>query len=272
MVKISLCIPLVWYALVQAAVKKVYAMAQHLVLLHGWGLNRLAWQGCLPALEPHWQCHALDLPGFGDAPWDPEQSTLAAVADTIADYIDAHCDGSAAVLGWSLGGLVATQLAYRHPAKVRHLLTLASSPRFLADDDTQPPWPGMQATIMQQFQRQLNDDFAATLKRFLSVQAMGSPTARQDIKALYQLLTAKPMPHSQALQCGLDWLASSDLRNLLNRLSMPVSRGYGRLDTLVPASVASALEVGSSYIFTRSAHAPFLNQQDDFVAWVNKAL
>ena len=59
-------------------------------------------------------------------------------------------------LGWSLGGLVASQIALRHPERVQALITVASSPCFSARE----AWPGIKPEVLAGFQHQLSEDFS----------------------------------------------------------------------------------------------------------------
>lgn len=248
-------------------------MAQKLVLLHGWGLNSAVWDTLAPKLEPEFEVHAVNLPGFGGEPWHADDVEIEQVADKIAAdlaHAQPHAEQEPVVLvGWSLGGLLATLIAVRHPQLVSRIHTVASSPCFVAHPES--GWPGMNAAVLATFKAQLDNDFEATLKRFLAVQSMGSPHARQDVKALQASVLSQPLADPRALAAGLDWLAMTDLREALSQLSMPLHRAYGRLDSLVPVAVARHISHGESQIFEHSAHAPFLNQTDDFCRWLSDA-
>ncbi len=232
-----------------------------LVLLHGWGLNSAAWQGVLPLLQPYFTVHLVDLPGFGDSPPLAEHSLNA-----IAQAVLAQTPEEAVWVGWSLGGLVATQAALLAPERVRRLVTVASSPKF-AQTDT---WPGIAPKVLDQFIASLAGDFKTTIERFLAIQAMGSESARQDIKALRGWLGEKPLPNQQALHQGLLLLQHEDLRAQLAQLDMPFLAMYGKLDSLVP--VATASEVAKLapdcevYVLDKSSHAPFVTDKEQFCA------
>ena len=235
-----------------------------LVLIHGWGLNRAIWQPVAEALAAEYQGLALDLPGYGLATFFPEPYSLEAITDQLAAQIPAQ----SFVLGWSLGGLVATQLALRYPAKVRSLALVASSPCFLQQQD----WPGMNAQVMQQFAGSLSANLALTVERFLAIQAMGSTTARQDIKQLKQAVLSLPLPQAAVLAAGLEILATTDLRPMLTKLSMPLYGCFGRLDSLVPVAMTTTLQelVPSAQIsvLAKASHAPFISHQPEFLLWV----
>ncbi|MGX5915428.1 pimeloyl-ACP methyl ester esterase BioH [Aliidiomarina sp. Khilg15.8] len=237
-----------------------------LILLHGWGLNGEVWQSLVPHLAPCFRVHVLDLPGFGDSEWHPEMKQIQYMSARIEDYIVTACSGPAHLVGWSMGGLIATDIALRQPALVRNLVTVASSPRFVAETN----WPGIQPSVLDEFQTQLSANLSATLKRFLAVQTLGSPHAREDMKELRQQLLNKPLPHADALAAGLNWLQQSDFREDLAKLEVPLTRYYGRLDTLVPVDVAERITVGEAQVFAHSAHAPFMTESEKFATTLRK--
>ena len=159
---------------------------QDLVLIHGWGMNGAVWQQTVDALAPYFRVHVVDLPGYGHSA-DSHGDSL----EDIAEQVLADAPESAIWVGWSLGGLVATHIALNHPQRVTKLVTVASSPKFAAER----PWRGIQPEVLAAFTEQLAQDFAATIERFMASQAMGSPTAKKDIKTLKQAVLSRPAPN-----------------------------------------------------------------------------
>ncbi|MDC2889767.1 hypothetical protein [Psychrosphaera algicola] len=78
---------------------------------------------------------------------------------------------------------MATQLAITQPEKILNLGLVASSPKFMADGN----WPGIQPAVLDQFANQLDNEHKAVIERFMAIQAMGSVSAKQDIKELKPL-------------------------------------------------------------------------------------
>lgn len=242
-------------------------MAQSFVFLHGWGLNHAIWTDTLELLPESVHAVALDLPGFGHSPWKPELADFDKTVEHVASQISTSFNHPVDIVGWSMGGLIAIRLAELYPDLIATLNCVASSPCFIARPDED--WPGIEAKVLAQFQTQLEKDFAATLKRFLAVQAMGSPTSREDTRRLQAHILAHPMPDPDALKAGLNWLANIDCRSALLTLDKPVKRLYGRLDSLVPSKLAYDFSLpGHAEVFSKSAHTPFLNQPKDFVKWL----
>lgn len=236
-----------------------------LVLIHGWGMNGAVWQDVIPALAEHFTVHWCDLPGYGYS-GDVTAESLVEITQAVL----ARAPQKAAWLGWSLGGLVATQAALLAPERVTQLMTLASSPSFMAREE----WRGITLDVLRNFQSQLASDFNLTVERFLALQAMGSPTARQDIKNLKQAVLERPTPQPSALALGLTLLETVDQRAELSSLTQPWLRMYGRLDGLVPVKTEAAITKlcpqSLSYVFQSASHAPFISHPDEFIAAVRQ--
>lgn len=233
----------------------------HLVLLHGWGLNAEVWNCINEELASHFTLHLVDLPGFGRSRGFGPMSL-----DEMAQQVLAAAPQNAIWLGWSLGGLVASQIALSRPERVSALVTVASSPCFSAQD----AWPGIKPEVLAGFQQQLSEDFQRTVERFLALQTMGTETARQDARALKQTVLSLPMPDVAVLNGGLEILKTVDLREPLSALTMPHLRIYGYLDGLVPRKVVPLLDSlwpeSESQVIAKAAHAPFISHPAEFCA------
>lgn len=244
---------------------QVSGQGQDLVLVHGWGMNGAVWQQSVDALSQHYRVHVVDLPGFGHS----HHAEFIGIED-LAKQVLEHAPQQAIWLGWSLGGLVATHIALNHPQRVSKLITVASSPKFAA----QKSWRGIQPKVLNAFTEQLLDNFQLTIERFMALQAMGSPSARQDVKQLKQAVLSRPTPNPTSLLSGLNLLGDLDYRHRLSELTMPMLRLYGRLDGLVPVKVASDVDSlnpqSQSHVFSASSHAPFMTEFESFCEQVQR--
>ena len=230
-----------------------------LVLLHGWGLNAEVWQNIISRLSPHYRLHLVDLPGYGRS-----QHFGALTLAQMAAQIRPLLPPQAIVVGWSLGGLVATQLALTAPEKLAALITVASSPCFTA----KASWPGIKPDTLQTFQQMLSNDFQRTVERFLALQTLGTETARADARQLKEVVLSQPMPEVTVLDGGLEILRQVDLRDALPQITLPFLRLYGALDGLVPRRIASEIDemlpASPSKIIEKAAHAPFISHPEIF--------
>lgn len=97
-----------------------------LVLIHGLGLCREVWQWQLPALSQKHLVITYDLYGHGDSDGPPEEPTLGLFSRQL-DRVLETCDiDRAAIIGFSLGGMIARRYAQDHPEKVAALAILHS--------------------------------------------------------------------------------------------------------------------------------------------------
>lgn len=104
------------------------------VLLHGIGGGREGWASTGAALAAAgFRAFALDQPGYGLSP-TIEPFDLAGMAAAVARLITWTGETSAIVVGHSMGGMVAQELAARTPACVRALVLAATSPAFGPSD------------------------------------------------------------------------------------------------------------------------------------------
>lgn len=237
-------------------VSRTCGTGKDLVLLHGWGMNSGVFEHFIPLLEQEFRVTTIDLPGFGENNQIvPFPYTVAALAEAIMASVPA----SSIIAGWSLGGLVAQYLTIHYPQHIAGLITIASTPRFAKG----PCWPGINPELLAKFEVELAQDYKKTLERFLAIQAMGSKTARQDIKALKQSITAFPAPSVTALKAGLNLLSKEDLRPHIGRIYQPTLRIYGRLDSLVPTSgidgICELQPQCDTVVLPHASHAPFIS-------------
>lgn len=234
----------------------------NLALIHGWGLHGGIWNTLLPQLEKKFTIYNIDLPGFGRSAVHDGLYNLDYLVESVAVVIPDSCY----LLGWSLGGLVATGLALKRPNCIKKLITVASNPSFVADEQWQY---GMQANALKSFMKDLEQDYEGTVLRFLGVQTMGSATQKEDLKQLKASVFTHGQPAPKALRGGLQILYETNLIDQLKQLTMPLLGLYGRFDSLVPAKVASDvtqhLPKSEVIIYRQSAHAPFLSARDAFI-------
>ena len=232
-----------------------------LLLVHGWAMHGGVFAPLVRALEATFTVITVDLPGHGGSRDSALPLALDPVADALAALIDAQSSKHALVVGWSLGGLVATALAARHPDRVRGLAMLAASPRFVQG----PDWPaGMDPRVFELFGEELGRDYRGTLDRFLMLEAQGSAHLREELRYLRDAVYARGEPAPRALQEGLGLLHDSDLRATLPGLAMPSLWIAGRRDRLVSPQAmqaAAALAPRSRFRqYDHAGHAPFLTE------------
>ncbi|WP_371374816.1 pimeloyl-ACP methyl ester esterase BioH [Thalassotalea aquiviva] len=237
-----------------------------LVFIHGWGLNSGIFEPMAARFTATHTVYNLNLPGFGR---NQDVSVSPYDLSFIAELVARSIPDNAIIVGWSLGGLVAKELALHHSKKVKALVTITSSPCFTEGLN----WPGITPSVLQYFQQQLMVNSEQTINNFLKIQAMGSSSVRQDTKAIKALMEQYPTPDSASLVSALKLLETVDLRCKISQIEVPFLRLYGRLDTLVPKDMISQMDKiapnSDCYVFHHASHAPFISHSDEFYQVLN---
>ncbi len=221
-----------------------------LVLLHGWALHGGMWGPWLDELARRARLHLIDLPGHGRSPWPAGASTLRDLARAVSP----HVPNGAAVLGWSLGGMVALELARSRPGDLAALVLIATTPCFLARED----WPaGMNPGVLDGFAAGLAGDYRRTLTNFLALQTWGDENASQALRSLRANLDSHGEPDPQAL---------ADLREALAAITVPTLVIAGEHDRITPVAagreLASRLPSARFVEVPKAGHAPFLSHPE----------
>lgn len=246
----------------------VIGSGPNLTMLHGWGLNGAVWSGVRDALAECYTLHIVDLPGHGRSP-ATGITTLAGMVDAVAQAMPENTH----LLGWSLGGQVALELARCHANRVGRLVLVATTPCFLQRDN----WPHAVApAVLADFGARLSSNYAATIRRFLALQVLNQPNLRDTMAKLQRAVSTRGGADPGALAAGLAILASADLRAHLQNILQPCLVLQGDHDALTPEPagrwVASRLPQAHYVMMAHAAHAPFLSHPQTFLNDLNRFL
>ncbi|MCB2100501.1 MAG: alpha/beta fold hydrolase [Rhodobacterales bacterium] len=100
-----------------------------ILFLHGVGGDAASWAPQLASFGRTHRAMAWDMPGYGAS--DPlESPTFAALADACVTLLDRQGVDRAHLVGHSIGGMVAQEVAARHPDRLASLTLSATSPAF----------------------------------------------------------------------------------------------------------------------------------------------
>ena len=253
---------------------EVLGSGPDLVLLHGWSLNLGVWEPLTRGLAARFRIIAIDLPGHGRSDWDPRAASPAAQAwrvhETLAPLTERY-----ALLGWSLGGQLAIDLAAAMPAGVERLALIATTPKFLAA----PGWRcGSPGPLLARLIHRLHVEGERAVRDFLALQVRGSDpgTAERVLATFAAAMRTHGAAQLDALVSGLARLRDSDLRRALPQLQVPALVVAGQQDRVIrPAAVralAAALPRASYVEIAGAAHAPFLSHPVEFLQHLTEFL
>lgn len=242
---------------------ETFGKGESLCLIHGWGAQNAVWRDWAETyLAPHYEVTLIELPGFGASPKldlqagdDLNQAWLDAVADVLPPQTH--------LLGWSLGGLIAQQLAERYPQNIQSLVCLASTPCFVQAGNWK--W-GISPELMSNFIKALGLDSWGLLSRFWKLQLQGSDGARQLIKHYTTQMKTRSLPSFSGLLQGLELLRDIDMRQNLALIQPPTLWLLGEKDPLVPPDIVKQLPElqpkAQIAMIQGAAHIPFFSHPD----------
>lgn len=237
----------------------IVGSGKDVLLLHGWGMHGGIWHQLVPELAAQLRLHIIDLPGHGYS----RQSQLAFELNNLSEVFEQYLQQlaqPAAVIGWSLGGLLGLNLALRKKVTLDKLVMIASNPAFVRSTT----WPhAVDAQVFEQFSHELIEDYRATLQRFIALQVRGSENEREVLRWSKQQLFARGEPAPEVLAAALQVLQHSDFVQRLDEVTIPLMLLGGNKDTLVPAmaleATAQRLPNASVVQLDKAGHAPFLS-------------
>jgi len=205
------------------------------VLIHGWPLSAQAWKPQVSALrEAGYRVVAYDRRGFGSS--DKPESDYS--YDTLTDdlqHVMAQCDlQDATLVGFSMGGgEVARYIARHGESRVHSVVFAAAVTPYLmkTTDNLQGPLKPEKANEKSAaFARDRSAYFDQFMTAFFSVDGVLQVTETQRREAM--ALCEQSAQHA-ALAC-MDAFATTDFREDLKKLTVPVLVIHGGSDAIVP--------------------------------------
>lgn len=222
---------------------------EDLVLIHGFGSERLSWAGTSPALMEVARVHSLDLPGHGDSlAAAAGDGSAAALAAAVTAALDAQGIGPVHLLGHSLGGSIAMLMALQEPARVRSLTLIA--PAGLGhglDHDFLARYPELATKEEAEALLQKLVSKPLLINRFTIARVLDQlsrPGARAALRAIAKGVEA----HEEQLGEAAKRIAAMDLPRLVI---------FGGADAINPPSPAALADFGGRQLIIAGAgHLP----------------
>jgi pimeloyl-ACP methyl ester carboxylesterase len=249
--------------------------AGHPVLLfvHGMAGSSETWREVLPALARDYTVVAPDLFGHGASDKPRQDYSLGAHANVLRDLMIALRIDRATVVGQSLGGGIAMQLAYQHPQRCERLVLVASGGlgsevSWILRALTLPGAEYLMPVLFPSFVRDAGNALGRSLRRL----GLRAPHLEEEWRS-YVALTEPGNRHAfvRTLHSVVD--PSGQSVSAHDRLylssSLPTLIVWGRRDRFIPVEHATAAHdaiPGSRLvIFEESGHFPHTEEPEHFV-------
>lgn len=219
-----------------------------LFLIHGWATNAVIW--------PDWL--AVNNAICYQSPHYPDFSHLSKSFTNIYQQRFQPLT----VVGWSLGGMLALQLAAAYPEKIEKIILFASTPRFtLCENYT----AGLSPSLVKNLARKLHKNKWQTQLDFYKLMFSATEHLGEKNFALQiaPLLEGIEIP---TLQSGLLYLLERDLRSILASIQTPCHILHGTEDAICPPAagqyLADVLPNAALTFIPGAGHIPFYTQSE----------
>lgn len=239
-----------------------YGSGRPLILIHGWGCSPSIFNPLMIRL-PGYRSLAPDLPGYG-ASTPASAVDLDALCDDFISWFDGLDLTSLTLLGWSLGGIIAQQLALRLPQRIERLILVATTPCFVATPDWQH---GLNDTAVRALARDFKRAPDPTLENFWKMQFHDNVPRPPAVHPTLDLNTAIG---------GLELLRRIDLRSRVKEITRPTLIVHGRDDQIIPIGagqfLAESLPCSLFHAIDNCGHVPFLSAKEEVGATLREFL
>jgi pimeloyl-ACP methyl ester carboxylesterase len=249
-----------------------------LLLVHGMAGSAATWKAVLPRLARDYTVIAPDLLGHGKSDKPRTDYSLGAFAAGLRDLLVSQGIDRATVVGHSLGGGIALQMAYQHPERVERLILVGSgglgrevSPvlRLL----TLPGSEYLMPLIFTSYSREIGNRISMLLHRG----GLRAPAAEETWRAYVSLTEGQNRDaFIKTLRSVIDLngqSVSAHDRLYLAR-HMPTLIMWGERDQIIPVSHAydahEAMAGSRLEIFPESGHFLHTEEPDRFIHLVRE--
>ena len=232
-----------------------------LVLLHGIGGNGESFRPQIEAFSDRFRCLAWNMPGYAGRPLAGPLSFPGLARTLLSDLADAGV-GEAHLLGHSIGGMIAQEIAATHPEAVRSMILAATSPAFGGRD------PSFRERFLAERLAPL--DAGITMHDLASALLTTLVSTYADPEGVRHALAAMRAVPEATYRAVLDCLLTFDRRDALATCRTPAFLIAGEADRTAPATMmekmANRIEGAQFAVVRRAGHLLHLEQPRAFNA------
>ena len=224
-----------------------------LLLIQGLSGTHVTWgEPFLSRLEPDFDCVVFDNRGIGNSDAVSAPFTIAELADDALAVMDAAGLETAHVLGISMGGMIAQQLALKAPERLRTLTLGCTYPggpgsSLIAPEDAGPLLEAMGSGSLERV-------FKAMYTVNLSPGFRADPAHYDDFVAMASALPAR----QQTVQLQIQAVGGHDTQARLAEIKAPTLVIHGTEDRMIPVAngklIASLIPGAELEIFDGVGH------------------
>ncbi|WP_327139637.1 alpha/beta fold hydrolase [Nocardia sp. NBC_01327] len=246
-----------------------------LLLLHGSGIGVTGWRnyrGNLAVFAEHFHCYVLEFPGFGVSdPVERGGHPVLTAGDAVIRFMDALGIDSAPMIGNSMGGVVAVNLAVKHPERVEKVISIGGVGASIFSAN-----PSEGTRLLQEF---ADNPSREGLLRWLNCMVYDPKTITDDIVEERWAVANQPDSHqtlkamygSESFALQQQFLANSSIPpywSMMHKIQCPTLLTWGGDDRQCPPDMAMIplrlIPDGELHIFPKCGHWVMIEAKQAF--------
>ncbi|TGE37351.1 alpha/beta fold hydrolase [Desulfosporosinus fructosivorans] len=252
-------------------------MIKNIVLIHGWACDESIWQETENYLEQKYCLYTINL---------LLMKNTYSYRDAVIELIEQKGLTKVVLVGWSMGSIVAIQVASYLLQKVQGMVLVSGTSKFIAEMPTQVLGSGdsledtdfknnelyqegIPSVLVTKMKKRLSKNLERTLKDFYKLMFSSKEQAQglDDKITDNNLSCGRRWELLEALS-GLDFLMEADVREDLQNITCPTLLLHGEADNLCPLEGAKSIErqlpCAQLVSYPGVGHIPFLTEFRNF--------
>jgi abhydrolase domain-containing protein 6 len=231
-----------------------------IVMLHGFGGDKLNWVRYARHLTSHYRVIIPDLPGFGESEWHSHLIySMRNQAIWLGAFLDALGIPKAHIAGNSMGGHIATHFAIRAPERVETLLLFAPA----GTEGAGPPWD---ETKIEPGRHPLKIYSIKDFDQLMQLVFVKQPTLIGPVRRYFAMQAVARQPYNQKIfeDIAVCEAGNELVEPMLPSLRMPTLVLWGDTDRLLDCGQAHVYETmmpdARAIVLPRCGHMPMAEQ------------
>jgi pyruvate dehydrogenase E2 component (dihydrolipoamide acetyltransferase) len=228
------------------------------ILLHGFGGDLDNWLFNIDALGEVATVYALDMPGHGQSSKSMANPSLKSMTAALAEFMKVVGIGSAHLVGHSMGGAIAMQMAHDDPGKVKSMTLICSAGL----------GPEIGGYVANYISAQGRKDLKPVLETLFADKSLVSRQLVDDVLKYKRLDGVEPFLKSLAQSlfgCGTQ---QDEPGKALAGKAPPALVIWGKDDQVMPVSHANNLPGAKVHVIEGAGHMVFMEKASEVNALI----